>query len=200
MDPFKLHQLVRQTSLAQSLDTLGYAATLTNTSDEFVYANSAFENMYGWRERELIGLKPMILVPQNYSHAHMASLRKKISIPGSSWVGVLPNRHKDGVVFEIELATFQIPLMGSLPANLVLGIAARVGEIRRAVNEMTATLCRVLFQQRMPVVNGFKQLKRHEQVESLVRHGYSMKEIATFLGVDLNTPYVILHRAKRKKT
>lgn len=191
--------MVRKSYLAQVLDQLTVAVTITNSASQFVYANPAFSTMYGWREEEIIGLRPMILQPPGLSEAELSKVRKHIATPDHCWSTALPNRTKDGSVITIELAAFHIGLIGNMPANLWLGIITKKGEICQAVNELTSSLTRSLFQYKAPKAALPPSLPRHKQITALQRCGYSIKEIAAIMGVEPNTPHVILHRAKRKK-
>ena len=143
-------------------------------------------------------MRPSLLMPRNFPEADLSLLRKKIARPGSMWVGKILNRSKSGEIFEVDLATFQIGLIEGLPSNLYLGLSTETGRITEAVNELGAVLCRMAFdlKQAAPPI---KSIDKHAQIENLQAHGYTTKEIASFLRLGVNTPNVIMHRARRKK-
>jgi PAS domain S-box-containing protein len=199
VDAIALRHAVRQTSFAVLLDAFPYAATLTNASDQFVYANSAFSEKYGWSEEEIIGLKPSLLLPLSFITATLAPIRKEIEGSKLSWCGMIQNQHKNGSLFTIELMTFQIKMVAPLSPSLFLGISSPVGAISNALSELISSFCRVMFETPSPPKEELGVLRKHEQIIRLRQFGYSLKEIAGFLGVDINTPNVVLHRARRKK-
>ena len=114
------------------------------------------------------------------------------------WVGKILNRSKSGEIFEVDLATFQIGLIEGLPSNLYLGLSTETGRITEAVNELGAVLCRMAFDLKQAALPT-KIIDKHAQIENLHAHGYTMKEIASFMRLGVNTPNVIMHRARRKK-
>lgn len=114
------------------------------------------------------------------------------------WVGKLLNRCKSGVVVEVELAAFQIGLLEGQPSNLHLGLSTDSGRITEAINELGAVLCRMAFGIKSPLP-PIKCMDKHQQIANLQAHGYTTKEIAGFLRMGINTPHVIMHRARRKK-
>lgn len=177
-----------------------YPVTLTNGLDEFVFVNPAFTARYGWLEEEVVGLRPSFLLPQNFPESDLRLLRKRMAEVGAIWVGRVKNRDKHGAVFEIELATFQISLAEDLPPNLLLGIIANVGELAEAMNQFGGAMCRMAFKIKSEAGEPLRQLDKHQQIANLHAHGYTTKEIAGFMRVGLNTPHVIMHRARRKNT
>lgn len=198
MNPIDFRQVVRATGLATALDCIGHSATLTNASDEFVFVNRAFTQRNGWSEDEVLGMRPSLLMPQNFPDADLSLLRKKIARPGSMWIGKILNRSKSGEIFEVDLATFQIGLIEDQPPNLYLALSTETGRITEAVNELGAVLCRMAFDLKQPVLPA-KSIDKHAQIKNLQAHGYTTKEIASFLRLGVNTPHVIMHRARRKK-
>ena len=114
------------------------------------------------------------------------------------WVGKVLNRCKLGVVCEVELAAFKIGLIEGQTPNLHLGISTDSGRIAEAMNELSAVLCRMAFGIKSPLP-PIKCMDKHQQIANLQAHGYTTKEIAGFLRMGINTPHVIMHRARRKK-
>jgi PAS domain S-box-containing protein len=198
LNPIDFRQAIRASGLATSLDCIGHSATLTNASDEFVFVNRAFTQRYGWSEEEILGMRPSLLMPRSFPDADLALLRRKIAEPGSMWVGKLLNRCKCGRVCEVELAAFQIGLLEGHAPNLHLGLSTDIGRITEAINELGAVLCRMAFGIKSPL-SPIKCMDKHQQIANLQAHGYTTKEIAGFLRMGINTPHVIMHRARRKK-
>jgi PAS domain S-box-containing protein len=191
--------LIRGSLLAQLLDGVEHAVTLANSIDEIIYVNPAFTRRFGWREEEIVGLKPVIFLPEGFSESDLKTLRQRIAEPGVIWAGAVRNRNKNGDLFTIELVTFSINLIEALPTNLHVGISAEPGLIAKAFGEVLASLCRFAYGAKTVSVGSFKQLGRPDQIENLYASGYNTKEIAGFMNLGHNTPHVILHRARRKK-
>lgn len=199
MQAHEFRLLIRRSHLAEVIDGFGYAVTLTNSLDEFVYVNPAFSDRFGWCEAEIVGLKPAVLLPEGFPESDFKTLRQRIAEPGVIWAGAVRNRNKNGDIFTIELVTFSINLIEALPRNLRVGISAEPGLIGEAFSGLMALLCRVAYGVKTGSVGPVKKLGRPDQIENLYAHGYNTKEIAGFMNLGHNTPHVILHRARRKK-
>lgn len=199
MEAHEFRLLIRGSHFARVLDGVGYPVSLTNSLDEFVYVNPAFTARFGWGEEEIVGLKPTVLLPEGFPESELKTLRQRIAEPGVFWAGALPNRHKNGDLFSIELVTFSINLIEDLPKNLRVGISTEKGLGAEAFSGLMASLCRVAYGAKTANDSPLKILGRPDQIENLYAHGYSTKEIAGFMNLGHNTPHVILHRARRKK-
>jgi PAS domain S-box-containing protein len=101
------------------IETSGDAIFMTDIKGQIVYANSAFETIYGYKPSEAIGQTPRIiksgLIPQNQYEYFWGTLLSKQAVTGE-----LINRTKDGKL--IHIAGTNSPIMDE--KGKVLGFLA----------------------------------------------------------------------------
>jgi hypothetical protein len=150
--------------------------------------------MYGWTLDEIVGLKPRLLVPEIMSERELGEVRRGIS--DGSYLGKVVNRNKSGEIFAVELATFQITTPPATQPGLMLGVSTLHGHIAGVVNELVSELCWRLNRSEKDSPLTDRGMSKSRRIQELRKHGYTMKQIAQVMGVDANTPYVILSREK----
>jgi PAS domain S-box-containing protein len=85
------------TAIEQSAD----AVVITDATGAIEYVNPAFERVTGYSSDEVLGQNPRILKSGVQSPAFYAAMWAALT-SGSSFVGDLTNRHKDGSLFQEE--------------------------------------------------------------------------------------------------
>lgn len=193
---FSSKLLTRQSNVTKILDGVSFPITLTNSSSEFIYANPAFTLLYSWTEQDLLGLTPEVLLPRDLAEPDLKLLRKQITNTRFGEIRTLRNRNKNGDIILIELATFSISLHDGIPANINLGISSIQGNITAAINSLFNSFFR--FSHEMITNSSIEtKIDKFTQIKNLYACGYNTKEIAGFMKLGLNTPHVIMHRARR---
>lgn len=87
--------------LAVAVDQTADAVVITDTTGAIEYVNPAFEQVTGYSQDEVLGKNPRILKSGIQSPAFYAAMWAALS-SGSSFVGDLTNRRKDGSLFQEE--------------------------------------------------------------------------------------------------
>lgn len=185
-------KLLCQTSWRALFDAFPYPAALTNARHRFLYVNPAFEQFYGRKREDMVGLSPWVLMPRNQDGVPITKLRKALNSRAAHWSGTLTNLNARGEAVNISLIAFGLRggRSGSPVAYLSLtapeaegacllpSLAQHLGEhwLRQAAATPTE----------MPVVQDVRG-ERQEEIMRLTRMGYSTKEIATFMGIATST-------------
>lgn len=68
---------------------------ITDKNNNIIEVNQAFENMYGFKESEVIGKNPSFLASGKHGKAFYKEMWEKIN-NGAKWSGEVTNRHADG--------------------------------------------------------------------------------------------------------
>lgn len=90
---------IRSSRLGDILDGFPHAASVANKDNLLVYVNRAFTRLYGWEEREIMGLTPRFLAARNHPEANLREIRRAISSAATGWCGQLENCTKAGRKF-----------------------------------------------------------------------------------------------------
>lgn len=198
MLPTQLNQVIRISGLAEVLDNYSLSATLTDASDQFVYANPAFTALYGWQEREIIGLKSLLLVADGFSGTKLSDIRRRITESTTVRVDNIPHKRKDGTELLVSLETYQMRWSHDHPATMVLGICSTGAASGDAGTKLLCDLLRFTHSVSRRNLPETQSLTRAQQISLLQEYGYSTKQVAAIMGLHPNTPHVILHRKRRK--
>lgn len=88
---------------------------ITDLTGKMIYVNPAFSAESGFDQNELIGINPKIFGSGKHSRMHWENMWKTIS-SGSTWIGEVENRRKNGETFYSQL---QITPMHDNEGNLI---------------------------------------------------------------------------------
>lgn len=82
--------------------------SVTNNRGRIIYASPAFAEITGYSVNQLIGENHRLLKSDQHNTEFFENLWQTISA-GSSWRGIITNRHKNGSLFSLD--TFIMPIM-----------------------------------------------------------------------------------------
>uniref|UniRef100_B9GW76 non-specific serine/threonine protein kinase n=1 Tax=Populus trichocarpa TaxID=3694 RepID=B9GW76_POPTR len=81
------------------LDCIGHAVHVCRASSgEIVYWNRSAENLYGWKDSEVIGQSATELLVAEDHYAHLKKIMERLSF-GQSWSGRFPFKKRSGDLF-----------------------------------------------------------------------------------------------------
>ncbi|KAJ6347493.1 hypothetical protein OIU76_004050 [Salix suchowensis] len=81
------------------LDCIGHAVHVCSASSgEIVYWNRSAENLYGWKDYEIIGQSATELLIAEDHYAHLKKIMERLSF-GQSWSGRFPFKKRSGDLF-----------------------------------------------------------------------------------------------------
>ncbi|MCX6136826.1 MAG: PAS domain S-box protein [Ignavibacteriales bacterium] len=89
--------------LAHALESISEAVNITDAHERFIYANRAFEKLYGYTSDELLG-KSIDIVRSARTTEEVTRVITPSALKGE-WHGKLWNRRKDGTEFFISLSS-----------------------------------------------------------------------------------------------
>lgn len=115
--------------LAQSVESTSEMISITDLANRFIFVNKAFVSAYGFREAEVLGQTPEILLAGEDTRAQLDEVFRRTLILG--YTGELLNRRKDGTVFPIHLSTSQIRDRSGKIVGLI-GVARDISTMRLA--------------------------------------------------------------------
>jgi len=105
-----------------------------------VIANTQAERMFGYERSELIGRPVEMLVPDRYSHSHVAQRQSYVAAPRTRPMGAgraLTGKRKDGTELPVEISLSpQMTESGLLVTSIIRDISER----RRAEEQLKASL------------------------------------------------------------
>ncbi len=134
---YKKNTEVRINMLAQALRSISESITVTDMENKIIFANSAFEKIYGYRSEEVIGKNVSILrAPDNADGRLNTILNSTIS---GGWQGELLNKKKDGTIFPIYLSTSIVTDDYNNPIALI-GVASDITERKAGENKLKEAL------------------------------------------------------------
>ena len=122
--------------LAQALESINDAVTISNANDEFVYINPAFRRLYGYAPADVLGKKASAL----WSDKNDPELTAEIlptTLEKGLWSGELYNRTQSGAEIFVTLTTSKVvDEAGNLVA--LVGVAHDTTEKKRHEEQMLA--------------------------------------------------------------
>ncbi len=122
-------------TLAHAVESTAEMICITDLKDRFTFANPAFLEGYGYRQEEILGRTPDILISPKNPPTLMSEILKKTREGG--WRGEVVDRRKDGTDFPISLSTSQIRNTKGQVIGLI-GVARDITERRRAERQSEA--------------------------------------------------------------
>jgi len=114
-----------------TIKSVNDSITITDLSNNIIYVNKAFCNIYGYREMEVIG-KPVSILWSNVNPPGQVARILPATLDGG-WKGEIQNKRKDGSEFLVYLSTSVIKNDDGQPIALV-GVANDI-TIRKKVEE-----------------------------------------------------------------
>ncbi|MFH0909884.1 MAG: PAS domain S-box protein [bacterium] len=87
--------------LALALEQSVEAVVITDVSGKIEYVNTGFEKTTGYAREEVVGKNPRILKSGRLDASHYREMWDTL-IRGEVWKGHIPNRRKDGAIYESE--------------------------------------------------------------------------------------------------
>jgi PAS domain S-box-containing protein len=166
-----------------------FAVDVTDSNNCFVYVNSAFERLYGYRRSEILGLLPHFLVPDSVDRQMLKEAMRRVVDRKKAWMGLQPNLTSSGQTLEVFLIALPIRDLGGVGAcyiyfaslesewrELVLAVLDLMGEKffdGGALGEVAGPLPRTL--------------PRQEAILGYYRLGYTAKQIASIMGIAAST-------------
>src|SRR5664280_1762240 len=114
--------------LSHTMESLAECVSITDTEDRIIFVNKAFEELYGYRQEELIDKNISIVSSPNNDPQLIRSILPA-TIDGG-WRGEVINRRKDGTEFPVLMATSKVVDDNGEVVALV-GVATDITERRK---------------------------------------------------------------------
>ena len=87
---------------AKVYETIEDGIIITNSRKKIISVNSAFVNIFGYSEEELLGKEPMIVTSLNHDSIFYKKMKHSL-VTTDRWSGKIENRAKDGTIVPIWL-------------------------------------------------------------------------------------------------
>ena len=97
--------------LAQALNSIGEAVTITDLNNNILYVNKAFEKLYGYTLNEVQGKHISIIRTKEFLNSRIDVEILTMISNKSTWRGELQNRSKDGRTFWVHITAS--PIIGA---------------------------------------------------------------------------------------
>jgi PAS domain S-box-containing protein len=197
-----MQRLLAVTNLVPLLHSFRFPVTISDWEGKFIYVNRAFTDVYGWKLSEILGLKSKIILPRDADQNSLQSLKSNTKKDGFSQVLRLHVLTKSGLKLDANLLFLRVELSPTLP-ELFFGISSPSCVEMPGYAFLGYLLGRLLASKSPEPANALLPSPAPcsaRQVLHLRRLGYSSKEIAAFLGVAENTPNVLIHRFRKKRS
>jgi PAS domain S-box-containing protein len=92
--------------LSHTIENLSESISITDTKDQIIFVNKAFEKTYGFNHDELLGKNISVISSVENDQELVGSILP--STINGGWQGEIMNRRKDGTVFPVYLATSKV--------------------------------------------------------------------------------------------
>jgi PAS domain S-box-containing protein len=115
--------------LSHTVSSLSECVSITDTSDNIIFVNKAFENAYGYTSEEILGKNISILRARKASPDKTGKILSE-TIDGG-WTGEIMNRRKNGTEFPVYLNTSKVTDENNEIIALV-GVAVDITERKEA--------------------------------------------------------------------
>ncbi|KAF9685791.1 hypothetical protein SADUNF_Sadunf03G0090800 [Salix dunnii] len=116
------------------LDCIGHAVHVCSASSgEIVYWNSSAENLYGWKDYEVIGLSATELLIAEDHYAHLKKIMERLSF-GQSWSGRFPFKKRSGDLFMALVTKSPLYEDGELAGIVTVSSDAAIFNIENSEN------------------------------------------------------------------
>lgn len=192
------NEAIRSSRLGRVLEDFPHPATVAKGHNLLVHVNPAFTAVYGWTEREVLGLTPRLLMGRSFPEKELRVIKRSISSAPTSWCGTLENITKEGRKLLVRLWTLRLRPEPGLPRLYYLGVTVPASSDFRPEDELVARLAGAVLAERSHPQAGAERLSRVQQIRNFRELGYSTKEIADILGVAPNSINVALHRERMR--
>lgn len=192
------NKAIRNSRLGRVLEEFPHPSTVANGHNLLVYVNPAFTSLYGWEEREVLGLTPRFLVDRAFPEKELVRIKREITEAPTQWCGHIENVTKSRRKLLVRLWAMRVRPEHALPYLYYLGLTVPVVSNARPEEELTSRFAGFLLYDRHDQRPGIEHLSRSQQIENFRALGYSTKDIAQILGVAPNSINVALHRERRR--
>lgn len=182
-------------------DAFPFPVDITDIRDAIIYANPAFERMYGYPAARVIGLPPHFLLPPDFNRTVMRNNLAGLH-GGKLWEGVQPNVTASGQVIEVYLLGVPLGARDVPEAFGTVYVACEVAQKDRMRTEFLELMARNYFSLRMlpefQKAGPSRRGDRSRTVVGLLELGYSPKHVAGMLGISPSTVGVLKWKAKQR--
>ncbi len=153
--------------LARSVESTSEMISITDLDNRFIFVNKAFLDAYGYREDEILGNNPSVLLPGEDVEATMKEVFQKTLL--HRYTGELLNRRKDGTVFPVHLSTSQIRDQSGKLVGLI-GVARDITTMRLAEDALMTAEARFesLFDEMKPRQSAAVQKRAHDPSDLVI--------------------------------
>jgi PAS domain S-box-containing protein len=126
----------RMATLAHAVESTAEMICITDLQDRFIFVNQAFQQAYGYEEREILGKTPDILFSSSNPPKVVGEILKQTRLGG--WHGEILDRRKDGTEFPVSLSTSQVrDEFGDIIS--LMGVARDITERRKSEDALLAS-------------------------------------------------------------
>jgi PAS domain S-box-containing protein len=119
--------------LSHTIENMAECVSITDIADRIIFVNKAFENIYGYKQEELID-KNISIVSSPNNDAQLINSILPATLNGG-WKGEVINRRKDGTEFPAYMATSKVVDENGEVVALV-GVATNITERKQTEQQL----------------------------------------------------------------
>lgn len=194
------HRLIRESLVGIIFAEFRHAALVTNPEHRIVWANSAFEKLYGYEVAAVIGLPATMLHDPKLPPETLKPVATQLLHKQQAWTGTYRNQHANGETFTAFY--FAVPLVHftHLPVSGVFCVSCLESEaeglreevLSHVVNRCVGIAAKAEANGLGPLAGNLSRKgQRQREIHRLTLLGYSSKEIAGLMGIAPSTVNVV---------
>ena len=195
-------RLIEQSLIATLFSDFCYPSLVTNTEHRIVWANAAFEQAYGYRIKEVIGLPAKLLHDPSLPKDAIKPAARQLLAQRKPWSGAYRNRRANGEIFTAYYVAVPLGDIASLPVSGTFSVSAPESEadqlrdnlLSHAVNRCLNLAVDSLAHgeaDRTPTKKASRKGQRQREIHRLTLLGHTSKEIAALMGISPSTVNVV---------
>jgi len=199
------YDLIKNSLLGSLFEDFEFPVTVTNSANRLIYVNRAFAKLYGYKQDQVIGLSPKILIPKNFELKYIIELQRQVMVRKKPYTCELVNITQRGREFPIFLLVTPLqPITGN---NAVAHLAICCDPNKKAVL-MNALLGHVgnfaytydsKIKPKKAKLKSYQRGDRQAEIVKLAQLGYSTKEIAGIMGISVSTVGFVKWKMAKKQ-
>lgn len=200
LPPDEHHRLIKQSLVGTIFAEFRHAAMVTNPEHRIVWANAAFEKLYGYQVHAVIGLPATMLHDPSLPEDSLKPVARQLLERRQPWSGSYRNQHANGDIFTAHYFAVPLDHFPHLPVNGVFCVSCLEADAEGLHDEVLGHVVnRCLGLAATAAANGgnasaatlSRKGQRQREIHRLTLLGYSSKEIASLLSISPSTVNVV---------